>query len=341
MTRLLMEEAKRFTQTNRISDLIPDLRARRQNRMQSIQMTASKSYPTTSEQPAEELPSRDTARRLVEIFKQKGESRISRLKLYTPYKTMANIRLGQVFWPTLHEAIFEEDMEDVYNGDTDVYKTFVVHMVFAIGLQRMSIRYAGLADAFYLAAMKNFEDILRPKDLKTLQCLLLIGQYSLITPTRVPVYYVVGLATKICQQEGLVDEKTITTGYNLDPLTMDLRRRLVWSVASMEFGLAHTLGRPNNFATGDEQLDVNFMSTVEDKYITKNGIGAGPTCDRKVVAIHAFKMRILQAEIRRILYEHKRLEPKNDSSPWYQQMEKRMKNWLDTCPVDLPWCKPW
>ena len=72
MTRLLMEEAKRYTQSNRISDLIPDLRLRRQNRMQSIQMTNSKNYPTTSEVPAEELPSRDTANRLVEVFKQKG-----------------------------------------------------------------------------------------------------------------------------------------------------------------------------------------------------------------------------------------------------------------------------
>lgn len=73
MTRLLMEEAKRYTQSNRVSDLIPDLRARRQNRMQSIQMSNTKNYPTLSEVPAEELPSRDTANRLVEIFKQKGE----------------------------------------------------------------------------------------------------------------------------------------------------------------------------------------------------------------------------------------------------------------------------
>jgi hypothetical protein len=232
-------------------------------------------------------------------------------------------------------------LEDVYNGDTDVYKRFVVHMVFAIGLQRMSIQYAGLADAFYQAAMKDFETVLRPKDLKTLQCLVLIGQYSLITPTRVPVYYVIGLATKICQQEGLVDEKTITTGYNLDPLTIDMRRRLVWSVASMEFGLAHSLGRPNSFATCDEQLDVNFMSTVEDEYITENGIEIGPTSPRKVAAIHAFRMRILQAEVRRTLYERKRPEPKDDSSPWYQQMEKRLKDWLDACPENPPWCKSW
>lgn len=249
--------------------------------------------------------------------------------------------LGQVFWPILHEVAFQNDMEAVYNGDTDVFKRFVVHMVFAIGLQRISIQYAGLADAFYLAAMKNFEAVLRPKDLKTLQCLVLIGQYSLITPTKVPIYYVIGLAAKICQQEGLVDEKTITTGYNLDPLTIDMRRRVVWAVASMEFGLAHSLGRPNSFATNDEQLDVGFFSTVEDTYITENGVEPGPNSERKIVAIHSYKMRILQAEIRRILYERKRADIKNDSSPWFQQMEKRLKDWLDTTPDSPPWCKAW
>lgn len=242
----------------------------------------------------------------------------------------------------MHEVALERDLEAVYSGDTDIFKRFTVHMVFAIGLQRMSIRYAGLADAFYLAAMKNFEAILRPKDLKTLQCLVLVGQYSLITPTRVPVYYVIGLAAKICQQEGMVDEKTIGTGYNLDPMAVDMRRRLVWSVASMELGLAHSLGRPNSFATGDEQLDVAWFSTANDECITESGIdSSGPINDRKVAAIHSFRRRLLQAEIRRTLYERKRAEPKNESSPWFQQMEKKMKDWLEASPENPPWCRGW
>lgn len=237
---------------------------------------------------------------------------------------------------------FEKDLDAVYNGDQDVFKRFIVHMVFAIGLQRMSIQYAGLADAFYLAAMRNFETILCPKDLTTLQCLVLVGQYSLITPTRVPVYYVIGLAAKICQQEGLVDEKTLSTGLSLDPMAMDMRRRLVWTVASMEYGLAHSLGRPNSFATGDEQLDVGFFSTADDQYITENGIDPnGPVSERKVAAIHSFRMRSLQAEIRRTLYERKMPEPKNENSPWYQHMEKKMRDWMDLCPENPPWCRVW
>ena len=78
MTRLLMEEAKRYTDSKRISDLIPEVRARRQARMQSIQMTGAassgrKSYPMVSEGPAESLPANSVADKLVEIFIQKCE----------------------------------------------------------------------------------------------------------------------------------------------------------------------------------------------------------------------------------------------------------------------------
>lgn len=222
-----------------------------------------------------------------------------------------------------------------------MYKRFVVNIAFGIALQRMSIRYAGLADAFYLAAMKNFEAVLRPKDLKTLQCLALIGQYSLITPTRVPVYYVIGLAARICQQQGLVDEATIGTGYNLDPLTLDMRRRIVWNLASLEYGLSHTLGRPNSFATSDEKLEIGFFSTLPDEYITENGLKPGPESDLKRAAIHSFKLRIHQAEIRRTLYERKRPEPENDSSPWFHHMEKSLEDWLQESPPRPTWCKPW
>lgn len=75
MTRLLMEQAKRYTDSKRISDLIPSVRAR-QARMQSIQMTGPsarrKSYPMISQHPAESLPTRAVADKLLEIFNQRG-----------------------------------------------------------------------------------------------------------------------------------------------------------------------------------------------------------------------------------------------------------------------------
>lgn len=84
MTRLVMEEAKRYTESNRISELVPEVRARRTERMNRMQSIVSfrqslagpssrkKSYPMVSDHPAEDLPSRAIADRLVEVYIQRG-----------------------------------------------------------------------------------------------------------------------------------------------------------------------------------------------------------------------------------------------------------------------------
>ncbi|CAN8101963.1 unnamed protein product [Discula destructiva] len=337
MTRLLMEQAKRYTDSQRISDLIPDVRARRMdrlNRMHSIvPMGASisgpagnaarqRNFPMISEHAAATLPSRSMADRLVEMYHARES----------------------YFMPTLHEKVFAKDLDDVFVGDTDPYKNFAVRMVFAISLMKLDIQYAGLADSFYLAAMNYFEDVLRPKDLKTLQCLVLIGSYSLLTPTRNVVYHIIGLATRICQQLGLADEKTISAGYNMglvDPLQMDMRRRLHWVVLGHELGLALSMGRPNGFAKRDDFVDVQLFETVDDELITEQGIRDGPPSEKKLVAIHFCKMRVRQAEIRRMMYERKRTEPKDTNSPIFVEMERKINEWNDAAPAEPSWAKPW
>jgi len=245
-----------------------------------------------------------------------------------------------MFTPVLHEKSLAEDVEAVAAGDTDPYKNFSVNMVMAISLQKLGIQYAGLADSYYLAAARFFQDVIRPKDLKTLQCLVLLSQYSLLTPTRTAVYYINGLATRICQQMGLGDEATIGLGIT-DPQALDMRRRLAWIVTANEFGLAHTMGRPSGFAKGDDFIDVKFFETVDDECITPKGILPGPVSDKKLIAIHFCKMRLLQAEIRRVLYEAKRAEPNHESHPWFSQMEQKCKDWLDSTPEKPEWSKPW
>jgi hypothetical protein len=217
-------------------------------------------------------------------------------------------------------------------------------MVLAISMQKLDTQYSGLADSYYLAAMGYMEEVIRPKDIKTLQCLVLVAQYSLLTPTRTAIYYVVGLATRLCQQLGLAEEKTITQGVELgmvNPIQLDMKRRLSWIVLSMELGLAHSMGRPNAFAAGEDHVDVGFFEAVDDEYITADGILPAPVSEKKQVAIHFFRMRLLQAEMRKVLYQKKRPEPKNEDHPWYAQMEKKLKDWLNACPQSPTWSKPW
>jgi hypothetical protein len=332
MTRILMEEAKRYTDSTRISELIPEVRDRRHAAphvsslgMRSYSMAVpphisarKKSYPMISAVPAQNLPSRAIADKLVDVFHQRA----------------------QVFTPTIHERVLATAVNDIFAGSQDPYQNFLVRLVIAISMQKLDATYAGLADSYYLAAMQYFEDVVRPKDLKTLQCLLLIGQYSLLTPTRTAVYYIIGLATRITQQLGLADEKTIAIGAN-DALTLDMRRRVSWSVTTMEFGLAQSMGRPTGFAKTGDRVDVKFFETVRDTNISETGVIPGPPDERKLVAIHFCKMRELQAEIRRVLYEGKHTELRDDRHPWFASIEAKMNQWLATSPENPPWSKPW
>jgi hypothetical protein len=238
--------------------------------------------------------------------------------------------------PTLHEPTFRQEVEDVFNGSNDPCKNFQLRMVIAISMQKMSTAYAGLADSYYLAALPFLEASLRRMDLKALQCLVLIGQYSLLTPTRTAAYWVVGMAVKLCQDLGLTDEATITTspsGGLLNPLEIDMRRRLFWIVTSMEFGLSHSLGRPSCYSVSHDHMQVKSFELVDDKFITPDGIlPGGKPILAKCIAIHFFKMRLLQLEIRRTLYLNKRDTPVDDQDPWFQQMLNKIDYWVSSCP---------
>ena len=239
-------------------------------------------------------------------------------------------------YPFYHEQTFWQDVEDVYNGSTDAFQNFALRMVIAVSLQRMDAQYAGLADSYYLAALRFLEDSIKPMNIKTIQCFILIGAYSLLTPTRTAVYYVVGLSARLCESLGLTEEKTIQQGAGgraPTALEMDMKRRVFWCSMVMEYGLSHSLGRPSCFGMRQEHIDVKFFEMVDDKYITKEGVKANaPRSLKKWIAIHFFRMRLLQLEIRRKLYQRKRPEPKDDQSPWFQEMEAKLVSWRDTGP---------
>ncbi|KAF5862556.1 hypothetical protein ETB97_011553 [Aspergillus alliaceus] len=316
ITRLVMEMAKQNTDSKSIKDVVPELTAQeiKQAFEQESSKPTSKVYPIISSNPQPNLPAKYVTYRLVDVFVVKAQAML----------------------PTLHEPTFRQEIEDVFNGSNDPCKNFQLRMVIAISMQKMSTAYAGLADSYYLAALPFLEASLRRMDLKALQCLVLIGQYSLLTPTRTAAYWVVGIAVKLCQDLGLTDETTITkstSGEMLNPLEIDMRRRLFWIVTSMEFGLSHSLGRPSCYSVSHDHIKVNFFEQIDDKFITSDGIlpGGKPILP-KCIAIHFFKMRLLQLEIRRVLYLNKRDAPVDDQDPWFQQMLNKLDYWVASCP---------
>ena len=314
-----MELAKQNTNTKSIKEIVPDNKARqiKDRFTKEEEKPTSKVYPLISDVAAPDLPSRTLTDKMVKLFNQKA----------------------QYMLPTLHEPTFWGVVDDVYNGSWDPYKNFTLRMVIAISMQKLDTTYAGLADSYYLAALPFLEGAIKPMDLGTLQCFILMGQYSLVTPTRTAAYWVVGLAVKLCQALGITEEATIAPAIRhhsqFSPLEIDMRRRVFWIVTSMEFGLAHSLGRPSAFGTTFDHINVRFFEAVDDRDLSDSGVNSDcPRSIKKRIAIHFFKMRLLQAEIRRKLYLKKKPEPQSDQDPWFQEMQAKLENWRVSGPTD-------
>ena len=316
VTRLVMDLAKQNTANKSIKDVVSERTAReiKKKFYDEKSKPTSKVYPLISSVAAPSLPTHDLMEKLVDIYMAKA----------------------QYMLPLLHEPTFRDNVRAVYDGATDPTINFQARLVIAISMQKLDTQYAGLADSYYLAALPYLEAAVRKMDLSTLQCFALIAQYSLLTPTRTAAYWVVGLATRLCQELGLCEEKTIKeypSGNRFNVLEVDMRRRLFWIITSMEYGLAHSLGRPSAFGITVDHIDVEFFELCDDRYITANGLMPGhyPVM-KKCISVHFLKMRLLQAEVRRTLYLKKRDAPLNDQDPWFFYMHNKVDDWVKSCP---------
>lgn len=335
MTRLVMEIAKQNTESKSIKDVVPELTAQEIKAAfaQEDSKPTSKVYPMISSLPQPDLAPRNLTYKLIDLFVAKGTAVLLHGERFV---IMADRSSAQALLPTLHEPSFRREVEEVFNGSDDSCHNFQLRMVIAISMQKLSPDYAGLADSYYLAALPYLEPTLKHMDLRALQCLVLIAQYSMLTPTRTAAYWVVGTAMKLCQELGLTEEATITkssSGKALNALEIDMRRRLFWIVVSMEFGLSHSLGRPSCYSVTHDNVDVKFFELVDDRYITAKEIKpeAKPVLP-KCIAVHFFKMRLLQLEVRKALYLNRCETPVDDQDPWFSQMLAKIDHWVATCP---------
>ncbi|KAI5805924.1 fungal-specific transcription factor domain-containing protein [Geopyxis carbonaria] len=314
VTRLVLESAKKDLKPEEFKDMTTEHRHTFKNTMRTEPIVAvAPDLSGLSTTPQPNLPPRNFGEKLVSFFCQRS--------LY--------------MLPILHEPTFLKEVADVYDGSTNPFKTFKLKMVLAISLQKYSIQYAAVADGYFLSGLQDLEEILDPMDHRTLQCLLVMVQYALVKPTRIAAYHIVGLCVRLCIQLGYHQERTIMLSETpLDPITKDMRRRMFWTLASMEYGLSQVLGRPSAFATSDAHIDVKFYEPVDDRYITAEGILPAPHSTKKLISMHFFAMRRLQAEIRHTLYQNPRETPKTDKDPWFQQMFEKCAKWKASCPQD-------
>lgn len=261
-----------------------------------------------SEDTEIQLPSWETATGLIDIF----------FKQY------------HIQYPILVQDQFGEDVRGLYSRSEnrhtadDPSTTFMLNMVLSISLHLLSQEdpdSARLAEGFRRSATAQLSNVMRSKNHRTLQCLLLLLLLSILNSRSAPMWYISGICMRMCVDLGYHSERTITySGKTVQSEeVMDTKRRLFWVTYTFDRGLAKMLGRP--FFIDDDKIDVQF-----------------PCSSLKVSeqrpVLHWLRMQRLQSELVRRLQFSKTLssrltENDLDMSSWKIDMSNRLVVWLE------------
>ncbi|OQU95407.1 Fungal specific transcription factor domain-containing protein isoform 3 [Cladophialophora immunda] len=167
-----------------------------------------------------------------------------------------------------------------------------------------------------------------PSDMAWIQVTLLILQYASINPKLGNVWILSGFAMRNCLELGL--HREVSESMGLDPLTIDLRRRIFWAAYCMDRSICAALQRP--LSIPDPAIDTSVMSVLEDRCITSHGLDHRGQATKKL-AIRWIEYRQVQSTIIEVHFQSRLLDPQQTWQEWLAVTERRLWEWYQS---DLP-----
>lgn len=209
---------------------------------------------------------------------------------------------------------------------------YYLFMVLAIASSANHLQYPTTISAqFRTAALPHADSFHDP--LEHLESVLLMAVYATMRPCIPGVWYVLGTALRLCVDLGLHTLQRAAP--SADPYTVDRGRRLFWCTYSLDRQICFYLGRPVGIP--DEAISVPFPSPLDDSCIGRSGtektadeVVASPD---KTVAIAMFRMRQLQLEVQRVIYDNVDI-PRQFSSldEWKTHITNELFEWHTSAP---------
>ncbi|KAL4781634.1 fungal-specific transcription factor domain-containing protein, partial [Aspergillus varians] len=148
------------------------------------------------------------------------------------------------------------------SSTADQFARFKIFMVYAIGaaILKMTEMYDSTPPRnYFVTAMQYQPAIQESLSISSIEALMLLAMYNLQSSASSSVWYMMGLATRICVDFGLHREAQYR---RLRPYEAQRRRRLFWSVFLNERSVAWSLGRP--FSIADEEIDAEPPADIDD-----------------------------------------------------------------------------
>ncbi|KAL4871493.1 hypothetical protein BDV12DRAFT_206236 [Aspergillus spectabilis] len=142
------------------------------------------------------------------------------------------------------------------------FARFKIFMVYAIGaaILKMTEMYDSTPPRNYFVTAMQYQPSLQESlSVSSIEALMLLAMYNLQSAASSSVWYMMGLAMRICVDFGLHREASYR---RLRPYDAQRRRRLFWSVYLNERAVAWSLGRP--FSISDEEIDAEPPADIDD-----------------------------------------------------------------------------
>ncbi|KAI1430797.1 fungal-specific transcription factor domain-containing protein [Xylaria sp. CBS 124048] len=139
---------------------------------------------------------------------------------------------------------------------------FKLCMVYAIGAMLIQLTERNVAaspESYYVTALQYLCAPEEPRSTKNIQGMLLLVLYH-VRSSSFGIWFLIGAAMRACVDLGLHCKRNEA---GLDPYTIQMRRRIFWSVYSLERTIAICLGRP--LSLPDRTIDVDFPLDSEDE----------------------------------------------------------------------------
>lgn len=220
----------------------------------------------------------------------------------------------------------------------------MVHMVFAIMFFQYSARNHGQtsqqselnarSNLFYHYSLGYYYQLIASHTLQDIQALTLICAHLRNFPKPGASWMVTSSTFTLAIELGLhrSAKRWVQQAPQKNPLEIEIRKRVFWTLLSIHVTLSGKLGRPMPLRLSD--FDVELPEPIDDELLSENGIDTSRPgkCAYKI-GIEAFKAVTLFLELFNALYAVKRT-PGNYVEV-VNQLELKLKEWRAQWPEEL------
>jgi transcriptional regulatory protein GAL4 len=174
----------------------------------------------------------------------------------------AFFRLYHVSYPILHEPTFRAQNSEVIPRPNGPCWTVLAYIVAAIGVWTSSGSSSETLDLALFSQARSLLtfNFLEVGNLTLVQALTLSSNYQQKRDKPNSGYNYLGLAVRMAMGLGLHKE---FQGWNISPLTMEIRRRVWWALCVFDVGATITFSRPDVWPY--KGVEVSFPLNVNDK----------------------------------------------------------------------------